>query len=86
MKLNFVVNEWIKDKIIAFKMASGTGVKSYEQEWTLELIPAGTKFTFYEKVELPFGIIGKLIGKLMSGISERHVKKMLRTLKRTAIA
>lgn len=86
MKINFIVTEWVKDKKIAFKMTSGSGVKGYEQTWTLQPIPPGTKFVYTEKVELPFGFIGKLIGKLASRLSERQLKKMLRTLKRLAIA
>lgn len=86
IKANFVVTEWEKDKKLAFKMTSGTGVKSYIQKWTLEPIPAGTKFTFLEDFELPFGVIGKLIVRLGKSLSERHIRKMIRTLKQLAVA
>lgn len=38
------------------------GVKSYKQIWSLERILSGSRLTFIEEIELPFGIIGKLVG------------------------
>ena len=64
MKLNFAVTEWAENERLAFRMTSGSGVKSYEQSWTIETIPSGSRFTFIENVELPFGIIGKLMDRL----------------------
>jgi len=86
MKLNFEVTEWTEDKMLAFRMASGTGVKSYEQRWTMEATPSGTTFACTEEVELPFGIIGKLIGAVIQRSSEAHVKQMLTALKSLAEA
>jgi uncharacterized protein YndB with AHSA1/START domain len=84
MKLNFQVTKWAENQNITFKMISGTGVKSYEQSWTLEIIPSGTNFTFTEQVELPFGIVGKLIGAMLQGGSQATVHKMLAELKSLA--
>ena len=57
-------------------MTSGTGVKSYEQSWTIKAIPPNSEFTFEERVELPFGIIGKLIAVIVRRSSEAYVKEM----------
>ena len=84
MKLNYVVTEWVENEKFVFKMTSGTSVKSYEQRWTLEPTPSGSTFTFMEEVELPFGIIGKLIGAVIRRSSEAHVKQMLTALKSLA--
>jgi len=81
MKLNFVVTEWEDNRVVAFKMVSETGVKSYEQRWGLEAILPGSRFDFMEQVELPLGVLGKLIGKMLQGGSHTTVQKMLAKLK-----
>jgi len=86
MKLNFAVKEWVENERLAFGMTSGTGVKGYEQGWTVAPIPSGSRFTFMEQVELPFGVIGKLIGTVVQRSSEAHVKEMLAKLKGLAEA
>jgi uncharacterized protein YndB with AHSA1/START domain len=86
MKLNFAVTEWVENERLAFKLTSGTGVKAYEQKWMVEATPTGSKFTFMEDVELPFGIIGKLMGAVGRSSSEAHVKEMLVILKSLAEA
>jgi len=84
MKLNFTVTDWAENKKLAFKMSSGTGVKSYEQSWNIESTPSGSRFTFMEEVELPFGILGKFIGVVGQRSSVATVGKMLPILKSQA--
>ena len=86
MKLNFKVTEWVENERLAFSMTSGTGVRSYEQRWTLEATPSGSAFTFAEQVGLPFGVIGRLIGAVVKRSSEARVKEMLTKLKGLAEA
>ncbi len=86
MKLNFKVTEWVENERLAFSLTSGTGVKGYEQKWIEEATPTGSRFTFMEDVELPFGIIGKLMGLVGRRSSEAHVREMLVKLKSLAEA
>ena len=86
MKLNFVVTEWVDNRIIAFSMTSGNMVKGYDQKWTVEPGPSGSTFTFMENVELPYGVIGKIMGVFTRASSEAHVKEMLVKLKSLAEA
>jgi uncharacterized protein YndB with AHSA1/START domain len=81
MKINFTVTEWVENKKLAAKMVSGNMVKSYEMRFTLEPTSSGSTFTFLETTELPFGIIGKLIGAIGKGTAESHVKQFLDKLK-----
>ncbi len=81
MKLYFQIAECKENERLALRMVSGTGVKSYEQSWSLEAIPAGSRVTFHEEVELPFGIIGKLLGSIGERMSAATVDKMLIKLK-----
>jgi hypothetical protein len=62
-------------------MTSGTFVKGYEQTWMVEATPSGSKFTFIEQVELPYGVIGKLMEFFAGRGSEATVGKMLAKLK-----
>jgi uncharacterized protein YndB with AHSA1/START domain len=81
MKLNFRIIEWVKNERVAFSMTSGNFVKGYEQSWTVESIPAGSRFTFWEQIRLPYGIIGKFMGLFAKRGSETTVDKMLSKLK-----
>ena len=84
MKLNFTVTECVENEKLTFRMTSGSGVKGYEQSWTVEATPSGSRFTFMENFELPFGIIGKLIGLVGQNTSNATVGKMLVKLKSLA--
>ena len=86
MKLHFMVTEWVENERLAFSMTAGTGTKGYDQSWTIEAIPSGSRFTFVENFILPLGIVGKLIGPLAARGSAATVKKMLVILKGLAEA
>jgi len=86
MKLNFSATEWVENGKFASKMTSGNFVKGYEQTWTVEAIPPGSRFTFMEQIELPYGIIGKVMGLFAKRGSEATVGEMLSKLKSLAEA
>ena len=81
MKLHFVVTEWIVNRGVAYKMTSGNLVRGYEQRYTLEPTPTGIRFTCFENVTLPFGILGKFVELFRRPISEAHIERMLVKLK-----
>jgi uncharacterized protein YndB with AHSA1/START domain len=86
MKLNFTITEWVKNERVAFIMTSGNFLKGYNQSWTVENTPAGSRFTFMEEVRLPYGIIGKTMEFFGKRGSETTVGKMLSGLKSLAEA
>ena len=81
MKMNFEVTEWKENERLAFKMTSGAPLKSYEQIWTLSPTESGSKFTFYEEIIFPLGIVGRLIGLVGQGSSYKFVTEMQAKLK-----
>jgi hypothetical protein len=81
MKLHFVVTEWIVNRSVAYKMTSGNLVKAYEQRYTLEPTLTGIRFTCFEHVVLPFGILGKIAELFRKPVSEAHIERMLAKLK-----
>ena len=86
MKLHFEIGDWVENRALSLHMTSGTGVKGYDQRWTVEPLAAGSRFTFDEHVELPLGFLGRLIGKVGQRSSEGHVREMLVKLKALAEA
>jgi uncharacterized protein YndB with AHSA1/START domain len=81
MKMNFEVTEWKENEKVALRMISGGSLKSYEQSWSLEPTTLGSKVTFMEDIELPYGVIGKLLGLILEGMSTSTADKMLAKLK-----
>ncbi len=84
MKLNYMVTEWEENKKIAFGVTSGS-LKKDDQVWSVEPTPAGSKFTMYEDLEMPMGIIGKIIGALFGQMMiGGNMEKILGNLKKLA--
>jgi uncharacterized protein YndB with AHSA1/START domain len=81
MKLHFEATEWKDKEKLALRMVSGSGVKSYEQQWSLAPTAGGSRFTFAEQVELPYGVLGGLLGVVGERMSAATVDKMLAKLK-----
>jgi uncharacterized protein YndB with AHSA1/START domain len=86
LKIDFEATEWIDNRLLAFHMTSGSGVRAYDQRWSLDPVPTGCRFTFDEHVELPFGPLGRLLGAVGQRTSEAHVTQMLASLKALAEA
>ena len=81
MKMSFEAAEWVENEKVALHMTAGKGVKGYEQSLRLEAVPASSRLTFMEDVQLPYGVIGKVMGVVGKRTAEGHVKEMLAKLK-----
>ncbi|MBI2869124.1 MAG: SRPBCC family protein [Chloroflexi bacterium] len=77
LKLNLKVTEWVKNKVVAFEMASGNFIKGYEQTYRIEATSSGSRIIFTENIRLPYGVLGKIAGILVRFRSEARVKAML---------
>jgi len=80
-KMQFEVTEWKENEKLTIRMVSGGSYTSYEQRFSVEPAPSGSKVTFMEEIILPYGVIGKLIGAIAQGMSNATVDKMLAKLK-----
>ena len=84
MKLNYVVTEWSRNQKLAFRVTSGS-LKKDDQVWSIEAIPSGSRFTMFEDLEMPLGIVGKIVGFLFGRMMiGRSMEKILANLKRMA--
>ncbi len=86
MKLNFKITDYKENEKLVLHMVSGSGVKVYDLYWSLVPIPTGTRFTLGEEVELPFGMVGRLLRALMKGSTMKTLDQMLMRLKTLAEA
>lgn len=80
-KVNFDAITWDPYERLNLRMTSGKNVSSYEIHWSLKSGQAGTTFHFIEEVGMPFGPIGKLLGKLGQRKANGMVEGMLVKLK-----
>ena len=81
MKLHYEITEWVENERLAFKLTSGFPKKD-DQMWALEAMPSGSRFTLTEDFEIPWGIIGKLLDKLLAGTIGKGVGEILGNLKK----
>ena len=86
MKLNYKVTEWIENKKLAFGVTSGS-LKKDDQVWSIEATQSGSRFTMFEDLEMPMGIMGKIIGATFGGnMIGGNMEKILGNLKRVVEA
>ena len=85
-KMQFEVTEWKQNEKLGLRMVSGASYPSYTQEYSLESCPSGCRCTFKEEIELPYGVLGKLMGLMGERMSRATVEKMEAKLKALAEA
>jgi len=85
-RMKFEVTDWKENEKLALRMVSGGNYRSYRMEFSLERTASGSRATFMETVELPYGVIGRLVGVAGERISAAMVGKMEAKLKALAEA
>ena len=86
IRLDCVVTEWAENEAFGFKMVAGQPMKAYRERWTLEDTARGSRFTFLEEGELPYGFVGRLLEPVAERSSAATIEKMLQKLKSLAEA
>ena len=72
---DFKVTESLKNEKIAYLHESSPMI------YILKPTDEGTRLTYVVEYEMPWGIVGKFLGKLFKGMGERDVEKGLEKLK-----
>jgi uncharacterized protein YndB with AHSA1/START domain len=86
MKCDYRVADWVENERFAFTLTSGPMPRD-DQVWRIEALPAGSRVTLEEDVELPGGVFGRMLLKLGVGRSiGKHLEEMLVNLKGLAEA
>ncbi len=60
--IDFVTTEWEPNRVFAYRMTEGDFFKSYDERWEIDPTPNGSRFTFNDHIEFPYGLLGKVIG------------------------
>jgi carbon monoxide dehydrogenase subunit G len=85
MKMNYKVTEWVKNKKIAFSVTSGS-LKKDDQVWSIEAMQTGSRFTWFEDLDLGMGIFGNVIGPFAKMMIGKSLQDMIAILKGLAEA
>ncbi len=81
MKFNFRVREWVENETLSFTMTSGP-LKMDDEIWTIKATPSGSIVTLIMVIEMPWGILGRMMDKLIVGrMVGKHEEEMLVNLK-----
>lgn len=83
---HFTTTEWVENKVFAFKMTSGKSFKSYDERWQIEETPTGSRFSFNDHIEFPYGPFGKIMGWFGERSAKTTGQEILANLKRLAEA
>ena len=78
----FETTEWEPNHVFGYRMTEGDFFKSYDERWVIDETPDGSRFTFNDHIEFPYGPIGKIIGWFAARNARAEGAKILENLKR----
>lgn len=84
--LYFKTTEWTENEVFAYRMTEGDFFKSYDERWEIEKTPTGSRFTFNDHIEFPYGPFGKIIGWFAARTAAETGTEVLANLKQLAEA
>ncbi len=84
--IDFETTEWQPPFAFGFRQVRSDFFKSYDERWVIEAVDAGSRFTFNDRIEFPYGPIGKLIGWFAARSARKTGTEVLANLKRLAEA
>ncbi len=82
--LYFETTEWAENRVFGYRMTSGDFFKSYDERWEIDPTPNGSRFTFNDHIEFPYGPFGKIIGWIAAKGAKETGAEVLSNLKRLA--
>ena len=84
--IDFKTTEWEPPHVFGFTMVSGDFFKSYDERWEIEATEDGSRFTFNDRIEFPYGPLGSIIGWFAARQAQETGTQALAELKRLAEA
>jgi uncharacterized membrane protein len=78
--INFKITESLKNEKMTFRMI-GKRANNTVVTYVLKSIDEGTQFAYVMTYQLPWGSLGKFIGKIGQGMLEKEAEKSLEKLK-----
>ena len=86
LNIDFVTTEWDPPHVFGFRMTGGDVYRSYDERWVIEETATGSRFTFDDHLEFPYGPVGKVIGFFGARTARKTGRSVLNHLKRLAEA
>ena len=80
----FTTTEWDPSHALGCRMTKGDFFRSYDERWVIEATPTGSRFTFNDHIEFPYGPIGRVIGWFAARNARITGAEILAKLKRLA--
>ena len=77
---------WEPSHVFGFTMVSGDFFKSYDERWEIEATATGSRFTFNDRIEFPYGPLGSVMGWFAARQAQATGEQALAELKRLAEA
>ena len=78
----FETTEWEPNRVFGYRMTEGDFFKSYDERWVIDETDGGSRFTFNDHIEFPYGPIGKVIGWFAARNARKEGGEILANLKR----
>ena len=82
LSVTFVAEEWVENERIMLRATSSNYPRRYHIEWLIEPTDSGSRFTFFEHFEFPYGVWGKVLDILGPIVTRANITKWLTELKR----
>ena len=79
--IDFVTTEWEPNRVFGYRMTEGDFFKSYDERWEIDPTPSGSRFTFNDHIEFPYGPLGQVIGWFGARSAVKTGGEVLATLK-----
>ena len=80
--IDFETTEWDPPYVFGYRMTEGDFFKSYDERWVIEETSTGSRFSFNDHIEFPYGPFGKIIGYFAARTARETGGEILQNLKR----
>lgn len=84
--IDFETTEWDPPHAFGFSQVRSDFLKSYDERWVIEATDSGSRFSFNDRIEFPYGPFGKIIGYFAARSARQTGGEILANLKRLAEA
>ena len=85
-EIDFKTTEWDPPHVFGFSQVRSNAFKSYDERWVIEPTESGCRFTFNDRIGLPYGPLNPIIGWFAARGARKTGAEIQANLKRLAQA
>jgi uncharacterized protein YndB with AHSA1/START domain len=79
--VDFETTEWDPPHVFGYRQVKSDFLKSHDGRWVIEATETGSRFTFDDRIEFPYGPFGKVIGYFAARTARQTGTDILARLK-----